>query len=532
MAEWPNALVLKTSMGQPIGGSNPSASATSSARPLSERLDSAAPGPGRLVTLAVFLMALAVYAAPGNLGRLFHDDAIFFYGGQEMVRGRPIYVGMFDHKGPLGQMICALGAWVAGIVGKDPLITTRYLFLAVASAAAAGIYAFATRLLASRVAGFLSAAFFMSFWGYGVFAFSGTRPKLLMTLFLIHGLVAMAHRRWFWAGMMITLSAFTWQPTGIYFFVALALAWFQSERDARLGSMGRAILGAAIPTVVIAGYFAAVGAFGAFIDGCFLFNVQYLENPGSFGEQLASMMRIFIYSGMGVPTVFGLACLPVMFAWRVRESGWSGLGRDRFACLLFTLPFPILWSLHDFQQYPDFFIFLPYVAVSLGWIAHSAASRMAEHLDLSGAARAVWLIAPGLLVATFAASAMRFGRVEKLPEQWTMARQFEERYGDAKVAVVGFPEALVLLDRPNVTRYGFIMRGIAEYIDANEPGGFAGWLQSISDAQPDVLIVDESYPKRLGEFADAWKAWLRTFRREPERIGSWSLYVPRDGSKP
>ena len=94
--------------------------------------------------------------------------------------------------------------------------------------------------------------------------------------------------------------------------------------------------------------------------------------------------------------------------------------------------------------------------------------------------------------------------------------------------MIGAPEALVLLDRSNVTRYGFIMRGIRHYIDAHEPGGFRGWLQAISDAKPDVLIVDENYPRRLRELAPDWHDWLAGYRRRPEKAGNWSIYLPAE----
>jgi uncharacterized membrane protein YphA (DoxX/SURF4 family) len=217
----------------------------------------------------------------------------------------------------------------------------------------------------------------------------------------------------------------------------------------------------------------------------------------------------------------------VLYAWRIRQRGVRALHTDPFACLLFTFPFPVLWSLHDFQQFPDFFIFLPYVAVALGWLAHGATEALGRTLELTGRARRVWAAAPGLLLVLFSAYAMHYTHNEGLRKQWRWVREFESEYPDARVAVLGHPEALALLQRSNVTRYGFIMRGIARYIDENEPGGFRGWLNSIDATAPDVLIVDEDYPERLGAFADDWREWLAGYERRPEPIGDWSVFLPR-----
>src|SRR3712207_9105294 len=42
--------------------------------------------------------------------------------------------------------------------------------------------------------------------------------------------------------------------------------------------------------------------------------------------------------------------------------------RETFAPVLLSLPFPVIWSMMDFQGYPDFFVFIPYVAIGFGGV--------------------------------------------------------------------------------------------------------------------------------------------------------------------
>ncbi|HED66311.1 MAG TPA: hypothetical protein ENJ09_12250 [Planctomycetes bacterium] len=476
--------------------------------------------------LWVFLLSALVFSAAGRQGKLFHDDAIFLYGGIEMLRGAPVYEGMFDHKGPLGQMVCALAVGLGNLAGLDPIHAVRLVFLAIAAATSAGVFALGSSLFRSRVSGFLASAFFVTFWGYGAYAYSGNRPKMLMVLFEVGALLFATRRAWFLAGLASTLAAYTWQPTGIFYLAVLVLAFLGEERSRRGPAVLRVFLGGLLPSLAFALYALATGSGRAFLDGCFLFNLRYLENQVSFTDQLASMMRTVVYNGMGVVTLFGLIGMGLLYPWRLRVARSEGrsLLADPFAPLLLTFPFPLLWSLFDFQQYPDFFIFLPFVSISLAWIARGASESLASSLELKGAARTRFLIAPALFLFAFSAVAYRFGRKIKLPEQRAQAAEFAARYGDATLATVGVPEALVLLDRENVTRYGFIMRGIRFYIDANEPGGFAGWLDSIDAAKPDVLLLDDSYPDRLGAFAPTWERWLARYEKAPD-IGSWNVYL-------
>ncbi len=482
---------------------------------------------GWLALATVFLLSAFVYWMGGSEGRLNHDDAIFLYGGQSIARGTPVYVGVFDHKGPLGQMVCAVGVTLADMLGRDGIATTRWLFLGIASATATGVFALSRRLFGSNIQALVTAACFVSFWGFGAHAFSGTRPKMLMTMFEVFALLFLARRNWFLTGFTGTLAAFTWQPTGLFVIAAFAIAALRegSNRD-RFRAARRVALGGLVPTVVLLSHAAMNGALGEFLDGCFVFNLAYLENPSSLRRQIASMMTILVYNGMGIPTLFGLLGIGMLYAWRIRESGWRRLVRDPFACLLFTFPLPVAWSLLDFQQYPDFFVFLPYVALSLGWLLSCGARGVADALELSGRRRKLLLVAPALVLAVFSAATYRFARNRGLIEQRAQARHFERVYGDATIAAIGVPEAPVLLDRENIARYSFIMRGIRDYIQAKESGGFAGWLRAIDAARPDVVIVDETYPERLGTFAGDWKSWLERYERA-EPIGDWSIFVKR-----
>ncbi len=261
-------------------------------------------------------------------------------------------------------------------------------------------------------------------------------------------------------------------------------------------------------------------------------DIRFLDNLGTTASQLAGMMQTFVHNGMGMLTVVGLLMVALMYVWRIRRVGLRGLASDRFAPILLAFPFPVLWSFHDYQQYPDFFVFLPFVTLGIAWLLLLAAHGVAQGAELEGRARAACLLTPSVLFFVFAGTSYWFISRNRLGPQRAQADWILEEYGDARLAVVGVPQALVLMERSNVTTYSFLMRGIAEYIEANEPGGFAGWLASVDATKPELLIVDERRESRLGRFAPAWRAWLAGYEKRPsapvQSVPQWALYVPRE----
>lgn len=482
-----------------------------------------------VASLLVFAVAAFCYGLYGNQGRLYHDDAIYFYGGQEAARGVPPYLGIFEHKAPLGQLVFALPAWLAGILGTDDLLAARWMSLLAAAATLALLHRLAVALFGSRAQGFVTAAGMIACWGYGIYAFSGTRPKLFTVLFQVAMLLATVRGRWFRAGLWGGLAGWTWQPTALFGLLAVPVAGLAAAEGRRLAAAGRVLAGLLVPTVGLLAYYAAHGAVGDLLDGALLFNVQYLDQPATPRQNLFAMYKVVTFTKMGFSVALGLLAVLCLYPWRLRAAGGlRGLARDPFLIVLLTFPLPFAWSLLDFQSYPDFFVFLPYALLGFGWLVAMGMEGVASRIGLAGAARTALVSSPALLLALLGGYGYHRFPQPRLAQQREEARALLEACGgpDARLVVIGHPELLVLLGRTNPTRYGFIMRGIREYIDDHEPGGFAGWLRSLDEARPDAYVLDERYGDQLGPFAPAWREWIAGLERG-ERFGRWRVFLPR-----
>src|SRR3954468_7955657 len=82
-------------------------------------------GAGALA-LVVAALLYTQFSIEGNLSR---DEAIYTYGGQQLVEGVPVYEGIFDPKPPLPTFLTAAGVGVARAAGQDELVALRYEFL-------------------------------------------------------------------------------------------------------------------------------------------------------------------------------------------------------------------------------------------------------------------------------------------------------------------------------------------------------------------------------------------------------------------
>lgn len=439
----------------------------------------------------------------------------------------PPYLGVFEHKAPLSQLSCAVGVGLAHVLGTDDLLTTRWLSLFSAAATLALTYRLSVRLFGSRAQGFMTAAGWLACWGYGIFAFSATQPKLLVILFQVGCLLATVERRWFAAGLWGGLAGWTWQPLALFGLAAMGVAAVQSERGRRLGAAGRVLAGLLVPTVGLLAYYAYHGALGDMLDGALLFNIVYLEIPTTPLEHLLIMYKAVLFVRMGFSIVLGLFMTVLLYPWRLRHAGGlRALARDPFLIVLLTFPMPCAWSLIDFQGYPDFFVFMPYALLGFGWLVAGGMRAVAELMRLTGRRREALIAAPAVVFTGVSSLAYHLFPETALRQQRADAQALVDAYGaDARLLAIGHPELLVLLHKRNPTRFTFIMRGIREYIDDKEPGGFEGWLRSLDASGAEVIVLDEDYAEHLGPFREPWEKWVASLERR-ERFGRWQVFVP------
>jgi len=471
----------------------------------------------------ILVLSALVYRQYGFAGPLTRDDAIYLYSGQQMAQGIPPYLSIWDHKGPLAPMIAGVGAWLAPWLGIEDILAVRLVFFAISVLAVVAVYLLASDLLGSRAMGLVAAFLFLNFWGVGRHAGSGPRAKAAMLLFQVLALWWTGRKAWFWAGLCGCLAFLTWQPTGIYPAAAFALALLQSEKKARLSNALRVLAGIAVPLLAISAYFFLQGALYEFAEGTILFNLVHLDR-GAWSVR-GNVRQIFraVESGYGtmfVPIWLGLGMLPILLLQRLSRARCrivKWLSVDPFCALLLTAPLPLAWSLIDFQWYPDFYVFLPYVAVGLAW----ALAPGFQALNKAG--KAVQIAALVLVCAILVYSAAYTYRQTTsgdLALQRAWAEEAVARYGGERLVSIGVPEALVVLHRTNPNPYVFVINGIDNRIEATTPGGIEGWLDQLAAYDPDVIF----YGSTRGRFAPRIEEWLES-RYQRATVGEWTLYV-------
>ena len=484
-----------------------------------------------LVAAFLAVATLAVYSRFGSQARLLHDDAIFAYGGQQMVRGIPPYVSIFDHKGPLTTILCGIAAWLGELFGMDSLSAMRRMFLAIGVGSVLAVFGLARSLFHSTRTGLLAGAMFLAFARFGYHAISGPRPKTAVVLFESIALLCIVRRHWFAAGFSGALAGLVWQPTAVFAFAAVFLAGTMSEPGKKRKALTSAVLGMATPLLLTSGYFLWKGAFAEFFEGAVSFNLSYLSSPTSIRLHLFKIGEAIYEAniGLGFPITFGLLCIGLMLPWRSRGKGLANaLLRDRFACLFVTLPWPILWSLADFQGQPDFWVFLPFAAVGFAWPLDRAMKGMQSDVDWApGKSVALWLLAAFTLIGggLYVGS---YHRSVELPEQRSeveaLLASFDE---DDPILFLGAPEALVLGERRNITRYGFMMRGIDALIEDTFEGGYDGWLDSLD--RPAGAVVGRIVFRSIApEPKAALEGWLEAnYELDEDAPGQWLVYRRR-----
>ena len=119
-------------------------------------------------------------------------------------------------------MIPGIGVGIARIGGFDDLLTMRLLFMVIATACVCAVYVLGRDVFASKLAGLVTSAAFLTFFGFIEYASNGPREKTPMTLFITVALWAVARRRWFTAGLFVSLATLCLQ---IAFFARSQQRW-------------------------------------------------------------------------------------------------------------------------------------------------------------------------------------------------------------------------------------------------------------------------------------------------------------------
>jgi hypothetical protein len=465
----------------------------------------------------VGITALIVYALHGFDGLMTRDQAIYAYGGQQVVEGVPPYVSILNRAGPLAHLIPGLGVAVARVAGFDDLLGIRVLIMLIAVACVCMVYALARVLFASRLAGLAAAAALLSFHGFINHATYGPRDKIPMLLFLLCFLLAVAKRWWFAAGFFLSIATLVWQPVFLIGLAAATVTVIALEQSERPRATVRFIVGGLVPASAFIVYFAVVGALREFIDAFVLINARYTEATpllpllGRKWEFMRAGFRVSLWV-----IVVGLAAVVVLTLLALRRGGWRAPARFPVAAIGAASLAGIAWCLRDFDSWPDAFILLPMAAIGIGGIAKETTDRLpaAPALVLCLA----WVIAAVTVAATYSVTT----RGHALQRQRRQVAHFLELVGpDASIQSLGAPEPLVFSGQRNPTRLQLFGDGLNRYVDDTWPGGLRGFGEWVGREEPTIISLNRR----------AFPDWLRpTIEREYRWAGAapgWTWYVHR-----
>jgi hypothetical protein len=144
----------------------------------------------------------------------------------------------------------------------------------------------------------------------------------------------------------------------------------------------------------------------------------------------------------------------------------------------------LLWSLRDFDSYPDLMPVLPMAALGLAAGLAEVARRGPRGLTV--ALTAGWCVAMVVLTVS-AAVALRDDAL--LEQRRAVTAMLDRLPEDATVMSLNAPQPLVLSGQRNPTRHQMLGSGLDDYIDDTWPGGFDGFVDWNKRQAPTLIAL-------------------------------------------
>ncbi|CAA9395800.1 MAG: hypothetical protein AVDCRST_MAG32-2617 [uncultured Nocardioides sp.] len=441
-------------------------------------------------------VSVLVYTLHGFHGALTRDLGVYSYAGQQVADGVPPYLGILNRAGPLAHVLPGAGALVARLGGLDEVVTMRVLFMLFATASVCATYLLGRDLFRSRGAGLVAASVLLAFHGFIQYASNGPREKTPMTLFVICALWAMTNRRWFTAGVCVSLATLCLQTAFFSTFAAVVVGALLLAQGGRLRALIRIALGGLVPVAVLAVWFAVAGSLRASIEAFYLINRRYTV-PDPVTERLDEVW-LDLTEAYGVTVwllVGGLVALVLRSCAAV-----SRRARDAEPLLLALpaltvgLAAGLAWTLKDYDAWPDLFPVLPLAAVGIGAVTALVERRLPRP-------------AAGALAGAAAVAAVALALAYSLTTRDDTLREQREAVDavlavlppDAPIVSIEAPQPLVLTSRSNPTRHQMFRGGLQDHLEDAWPGGVEGFQRDLVVEGADLVAVGEAVGPRWRE---------------------------------
>jgi hypothetical protein len=461
--------------------------------------------------LAVALVSSVVYGLHGFDAPLSRDLGVFVYGGEHVARGVPPYVDIFNTVGPLADAVPGLAIWTGGLVGLDPILSARLLFMVLSVGCCVLVSVLAHDIFASRVAGLTAAAVFLTFQDFIELATDGPREKTTMVLFLLVTLLMVQRRRWFSAGVGTALATLVWQPALAVAATAVVAAVL-AHRTGRVRGLTRFVAGGLLPSLATLAVLAATHALPQAWAGFVTVNVDDTRQPSAWTAPAFTLG--FLWHGYHLSLVVfaaGLLALLGLGTAALRRCP----GRPEVAPAAAALV-GVAWTMLAINGPPDLFELLPLAALGIAGVVVAVVRRLP-------AAPAVSLVAVTCAACVGLAVAESVGSVsDRLAQQRAdVAAVLAAVPHGAEVLSINAPEVLAISDGSNPTAYQVFDGAIDRYLGHTTVGGVDGYAALVERLRPTVLVVGHGDVTR-------WPASLldQDYRRAGS-CSSWTWYVSR-----
>ena len=467
----------------------------------------------------VGLVAVAVYALHGYQGLLDRDLGVFTYGGEQVARGVPPYVGIFNSVGPLADAVPGAAIRVGQLVGVGPVLAERLLFTLLSAACCALLSVLARQVLRSRAAGFVAPAIFLTFQDFLSLASDGPREKTTMVLFLLAALVLVGRRRWFAAGICTALATLAWQPVLLVAVVAAGVTLLASP-GGRLRGGVRFVAGGLVTVLAGAAYFLEQGALHTALEGLLLVNADYTQQPSAFSSPAATWRLLWDgYHWSLWVVAFGLVALIALGARSagrvVRRAPAGPADAVALTALGAAALAGIAWTASAVNGAPDLFELLPFAALGAAGAVEAAGAWVRD-------GRRALLVAV-VVTATVAATVVSVTTRNHLLEQQRsdIAAVLGAAPAGASLLSINAPEVLALADRVNPSGLQLFDRTMERYLEHSRPGGLAGYAAWVARLRPTFIVVGRHYERRWPEPMLARDYWT------VGRGTTWTWYLSR-----
>lgn len=472
-----------------------------------------------LIAIALFLAFVSVWLRYDPFhAALNMDPAIYSYMAQQAAQGNPPHLGVYEVKSSLSVLFGALAIRAGSLTGLAEIYSLRLYMLFVTGLCIVAVFLLGTRFSRMTVAGIVSALLLASFSRFIQLTVNGVEPKTVMVLFGLCALYALTRRAWFWAGMCAAASGLAWQIGMGYVALALLLALLQNDNArTRLRAASAVLLGAALPIAAYGLYFAGQGAGPAAWEQNILVPFFRSDQINWTRLYLVRMLKNYAqeYGNQILPGVLSVAGILAwwFYALRSRKFVFLFFKSPRTSGTLLAAHGLFLYTLIDFQAYPDWIPLLPFISLFAGWLVVRVLLEITRRVPVLYPYRGmvVGIFAALLLVGVNLSTFSLAPQAPGYPEQQKLADELNARLGPgATVWIMGKNELLFFMRRRNPNRYTFLFKNTDAVIDRLEPDGYARFMQEIRDAKPEFIVVGRLRRKHMAkpQRYDALSQWL------------------------